>query len=427
MRVTRANEYWGVPHETPGRTAAPLSQAEIDDLLRGPRIHGGLLRWAEEDKPKSAAEVDDPSKTPRTVDEVVPHLQRLEQDLGNQGGSSASDGTPENWPIIMPGDKLMNAAEDVADTAVDVAMKKVPGKESAKKAGRRRIALKELWLRVAALSPGDLYGTGKYLGTHDAQVHEDAQGQHWLVKPPSFDESWPAPLDVATAQLQQRVGLTTPEIQQVDWHGVPTAVHKMFPAQDAFPGKRFDHQNMDPNDLLTLQKHNVLDWLTSNHDAHPGQFIRHRDTGELIGIDKGQAFKHFGVDQLDPGFHPNARYGETEPIYNTMWRNFAQGKGHMNDPRFGELGQFIQQVQGIPDNEFQQMFRPFAEEAARAGKLGTGGGLGKPQGLQPNDPESFLAALTDRKNNLHNDFGNYYERALAQRQNALNRVGRRTR
>lgn len=426
MKVTRANEYWGIPDDdAPRRTAAPMTRAEVDDLLRGPRIHGGLLRWAE-DKP---GEVDDPSMSPGVIDRVMPDIKRLEHSLGNEGGSSPSDGSPERWPIILPGDKLMNAAGDVADSAFDAVKdkasdKKEPAEKEAKKTGRRRVALKDLWLRVAAMAPGDLYGTGKYLGTHDAEVHEDAQGQHWLVKPPRWDEHWPAHLDQATANLQQRAGLTTPEIQTVDWHGVPTPVHKMFPADDAFPGKRFDHSQLHPDDIMELQKHNVLDWLTSNHDAHPGQFIRHRDTGELVGIDKGQAFRYFGQDKLDPNFHPNANYGEVEPIYNTMWRNFANGKGHMNDPRQGELGNFIQGVQSIPDHEFQEMFRPYAQEAAAVGKLGTGGGLGPVPGLAPNDPEAFLSAITDRKNNLHNDFGNYYDQALAQRQS---RVGHRMR
>lgn len=421
MKVTRANEYWGVPEETPRRTAAPLSQAEIDDLLRGPRIHGGLLLWAEEGKPKSAGEVDDPSKTPSTMESAIPHLQRLEHDLGNEGGSSASDGTPENWPIIMPGDKLMNAAEDVADTAADVAMKKVPTKESAKKAGRR-------WRFAAAPDPYSLQLTSEMTDSnHDTEVHADPTGQTWLVKHPRDGEHWPAALDLATAHIQQRSGLPTPEIHSVDMGGVPTPVHKMIPgAQKAFPGKRFDHASASPEDVMTLQKHNVLDWLTSNHDAHPGQFIRDPQ-GQLIGIDKGQAYRYFGKDQLHPDYHPNAGYGEKEPIYNTMWRNFSRGQGHMHDPRTGELAQFIQRVQSMPDEEFQQTLRPYAEAAAAVGKLGGGGGGQGPMQLpiRPNDPDSFLEHATARKNNLHNDFANYYEQALAQRQNALNRLSRR--
>lgn len=425
MKVTRANEYWGVPdNQSPHRVAAPMSQAEIEELLRGPRIHEGLLRWAEDTTkaPKGAAEVDDPSRPsePGMVQRMVPDIKRLEHNLGGgDGGASPSDGSPERWPIILPGDKLMNAGEDLIDTGMDaldrIPAKKNPAKAPAKEA-RRRYA--------AAPDPYDLQPTGKYLGTHDAQVHNDSSGQQWLVKPPAWDESWPAPLDIATAQLQQRAGLPTPEIHQVNMDGIPTAVHKMMPgARDAFPGKRFDHANASPEDIMALQKHNVLDWMISNHDAHPGQFIRDPQTGGLVGIDKGQAFKHMGVDKLDPGFHPNAAFGETEPIYNTMWRNFSQGRGHMNDPRTGELGQFIQNLQSMPDEELHGILRPYAEQAAMAGKLGTGGGggLGKPANITANDPDSFLAAVSERKNNLMNDFGNYYDRMAGNQRQFVSR------
>lgn len=415
MKVTRANEYWGIPEDFTRQAAAPLSAREMDELLGGPRIHAGLLRWADE---KPGGEVEDPSVSDemrQRIRPVVPDLQRLEHDLGNDGGASPNDGTPERWPIILPGDKLLNAGEDVADMGLHAMESRGGGERAEKKAARR------IRRFAAAPDPYDLQPTGKYLGTHDAQVHNDSSGQQWLVKPPAWDESWPAPLDIATAQLQQRSGLPTPEIHQIDMDGVPTAVHKMIPgAKDAFPGKRVDHANMHPDDIMELQKHHVLDWLIGNHDAHPGQFMRD-PSGKLIGIDKGQAFKHFGRDQLDPNFHPNERYGETEPVYNTMWRNFANGRGHMNDPSQGELGQFIQNLQSMPDEELHGILRPFAEQAAMAGKLGTGGGMGQPGHINPNDPDSFLAAVSERKNNLGNDFGNLYQKALGQQQQRVSR------
>jgi hypothetical protein len=400
--------------------------------------------------------------------------------LGNalyQGGPSGTDGTPERWPGRLPGDKVLDAADEIGDGMAKGIDKKVKSQlpKPEKKVARRRYAergsehdecqdcgyargfhddpkfflpcgrgfVEKNWnpdkkqdpfdprimgasrRYAAAPEPNDLYPSGKYLGTHDAEVHGDSQGQNWLVKHPRFDESWPAPLDTGTAALQQRSGLTTPEIHEVNMNGVPTPVHKMIPgAQDAFPGKRFNHDQLSSQDIMTLQKHNVFDWLISNHDAHPGQFMRDSQSGELVGIDKGQAFRYFGQDKLSPNFHPNKNYGETEPIYNTMWRNFGNGQGHMHDPRSGELGLYINNLQSMPDEEFQSYLRPYAEQAAQYGKLGTGGGLGQPGHITPNDPDSFLAAATARKNNLGNDFANYYTQALSKRQGAGSKVGR---
>jgi hypothetical protein len=270
-------------------------------------------------------------------------------------------------------------------------------------------------------SPDDLFPTGEQTdSTHDAVVHADKSNrQQWLVKHPRFQEHWPAALDVGTAAIQQRSGLVTPEIHSIEMRGVPTPVHKMVPgATKAFPGKYFNHDQLSSQDIMTLQKHNVLDWMLSNHDAHPGQFIRDPQSGELVGIDKGQAFRYFGKDKLSPNYHPNKSYGETEPIYNTMWRNFGNGQGHMHDPRSGELGLYINNLQSMPDEEFQSHLRPYAESAAGYGKLATGTAT-------PNDPDAFLAAATARKNNLSNDFANYYTQALAKRQGAGSKVGRR--
>ena len=403
MKVTRAGDYWNTPAAT---NAPPVSRRELESLIRGPQIPQGSLRWAD----KGAAEVDDPSMS-STLQRATNDVHRIERNLGNDGGNSATDGTPERWPAVLPGEKIKNTLKDIGNGVIDAVDTKA--KPAAKPTARRRRHA------MAAPDPYDLQPTYESTGsTHGAQMYQDGGGQKWLVKHPPGGESWPAPLDTGTAALQQRSGLTTPEIHQIDMDGVPTAVHKMMPgAKDAFPGKRFDHSSLSDQDIMTLQKHNVLDWLTSNHDAHPGQFIRTPE-GELVGIDKGQSYRYFGADKLSPKFHPNADYGEIEPMYNTMWRNFSQGRGNMNDPREGELGDYINSLQSMPDEEFDGYLRPYAEQAALAGKLGTGGGLGQPGHIRPNDVDSFLAAARQRKNSLGQDFGSLYEKALARQQGA---------
>lgn len=57
-----------------------------------------------------------------------------------------------------------------------------------------------------------------------------------------------------------------------------------------------DAKYLSSKDVADLQKAQVYDWLTSNHDSHAGQFIKSGDT--VVGIDKGQAFRYFGKDQL---------------------------------------------------------------------------------------------------------------------------------
>jgi hypothetical protein len=120
-------------------------------------------------------------------------------------------------------------------------------------------------------------------------------------------------------------------------------------------------------------------------------------------------------------FFPN----EHEPVHNTLYRNMAQGGRILNDPREGELGQYIQGLQDIPDEDYRAMLSPYAEQAAKEGMLakdwkGAGytphhGGdltLADPR-MKPNDPEAFLNVATQRKNTLMQDFGKLYDRAMA--------------
>lgn len=271
------------------------------------------------------------------------------------------------------------------------------------------------WLRTANTGPGPLYPTGEYLGSHDAQVHTDDGGDRWLVKP---GMPFSPHLDYGTAQIQNAAGLPTPEMHIVDVDGASASAQRMYDSYDAFSG-RFDPARLNPADRSVLQKHHALDWMLSNHDSHPGQFIRDNATGELIGIDKGQSYRFFGRDSLDWDFHPNDYYGEREPVYNTMWRNFAQGGPELDDPRSGELGDYISRLQGLPDDQVRDWLRPYAESAADSGMLmGTAGGQ---PGLSPhnpypaNDPDAFLDAVIERKNRLPEDFGALYDRALSMR------------
>ena len=253
--------------------------------------------------------------------------------------------------------------------------------------------------------------TGETRGTHGSQVYRGPEGNEWLVKTPP--EDFLLQLQKATMALQDRAGLQTPPHRDFPGQGgKPGFAQQMFPgARGLFNGRpRLD--KMNPQDLLEVQKHNVFDWLMSNHDAHPGQWLRLND-GTVAGIDKDQAFKHFGSDRLDPDFHPNQYYNERPPVYNNLWSDFAQGRGQMLDPSTGELGDFIQNLQGIPDDEFQETLRPYAEGAAQAGKLALPGfqpGLGSPT-IPSNDPQAFLSAVTQRKNNLGQDFSDYYQRS----------------
>jgi len=277
-------------------------------------------------------------------------------------------------------------------------------------------------------------------GSHGAEIRpHPVTGEKWLVKHSpstqngqSYDAPFFADADVAASAIQAASGLTTPPtfLDQSTPKGgtasVPASAQLAFDAKDAFPGGTFHPDALSDQDLLTMQKHHALDWALGNHDSHGKQFIRDSNTGELVGVDKTQAFKHFSQDKLDWDFHPNSAYNEKEPVYNTLYRNYANGGRELNDPRKGELGAYIQGLQGIPDEDYKDTLRPYAEHAAKYGNLAKSYGHvhGDAARFPANDVESFLQAAVDRKNHLMADFAHLYKRARAFRRSGFKAAAR---
>jgi hypothetical protein len=258
--------------------------------------------------------------------------------------------------------------------------------------------------------------------SHGAEIHTSADGvANWLVKKAPPQAPHMVDMDVAANRIATHSGLEAPATFKMNTpEGGTASAQLMYPgAKDAFPGQ-FDPEALHDDDMATIQKHHALDWLLSNHDDHKQNFIRTQDN-KLVGIDKGQAMKFFNNDRLHWDFFPNAH----EPVHNTLYRNMAKGGRKVHDPRQGEVGQYIQGLQDIPDEEYQQMLQPYAEGAAAQGELAKDykaagysphhGGtnvMGDPR-VKPNDVAMFLEAATQRKNSLMNDFGKLYDRALA--------------
>ena len=85
-----------------------------------------------------------------------------------------------------------------------------------------------------------------------------------------------------------------------------------------------DFSKLSSQELQDIIKHHPVDWLTSNHDAHEGQWLK--TNKGIVGIDRGQSWKHFGEDKLSPDYHPNAKFGTDDPVYNKIQKLWKQGK-----------------------------------------------------------------------------------------------------
>jgi hypothetical protein len=234
-----------------------------------------------------------------------------------------------------------------------------------------------------------LQGPANVGGAHGGkQFYVDETGQKWLFKPAQASGQFIPHGEEAASNVGRAMDPEAIEVHAVTLGGQVGSVQKW--AEGTQPvdfGNGMKH--LFSSDFADLQHEHVVDWAISNHDAHPGQFVR-LPSGKIVGIDKAQAFKHLGQDQLSTDFHPNAAFGEKEPVYNEMWRRVAKGELKVDT---AETYKAVAKVQAIPDAEYAAWVRPYAE--------------GRFKGDQQK-ADQFVATALQRKKNLKSDFDAFF-------------------
>lgn len=269
----------------------------------------------------------------------------------------------------------------------------------------------------AAVSlPKDIHDMGKVNigGTGDIHLLADDFDNSWLFKPAQAkysgnDEAFRAYAQEAGYKVQGIVDPDTAvQVGTADVNGTFGAFQQQIDTEYG------THQYMDylqdslasgkniPSDIGNivpqLQREHVTDWLLGNFDAHGGNFIV-REGGDIIGIDKEQAFKYMddtASHKMSYSYHPNAKYGEKEPIYNAMFRSFADKKIDMN---LQDSLPYIKRIEAIPDAKYRDIFRPYAESLKGKGK----------------DAEQLLDAIVERKQQLRDTYRDFYSDLLTVR------------
>lgn len=255
------------------------------------------------------------------------------------------------------------------------------------------------------------YISSKQMGTGEMHQYKDANGNEWIFKPAQSKAGTPE----AFRGYVQEAGYKVQSIIDPD-SAVPCGTITLdTPNGTKFGAAQLKINGTDPNfnlkawqhggaapsaDVLAqLQRENVTDWLMCNYDSHGGNFLLDQTTGRLIGVDKEQAFRYIGnaqAQKMSFTFHPNAGYGETEPIYNTMYRLFAQGDIDLN---LNDTLAYIKRIEAVPDAEYREIFRSYAEALYGKG----------------NKAEHLLDQIVGRKQNVRATFETFYSELLTQR------------
>ena len=256
------------------------------------------------------------------------------------------------------------------------------------------------WNKFSNTNPFKFQGRADIEGAHTKYFFQDKSGDKWLFKPVS--EEFRAHGDEVAYHIGRLIDPDAIEVRFIELD-VPgrgkltgsiqkwrTDLKKEFDFRDAVI------ENLSASELEQLQREHVIDWLISNHDAHGKQFLRLKN-GNLVGIDKGQSFKYLGDDKLSINYHPNRAFGESEPIYNTIMRSWQDAKIDLD---LQATYKHIQRIESITDEAYMELLKPYAERRFQKGSLKL---------------KQFYETAISRKNNLRNDFEEFYTGLLRKR------------
>lgn len=209
-------------------------------------------------------------------------------------------------------------------------------------------------------------GSGAYLGGAGRKyIYEDATGRRYIFKPAESKGGKPEPFRAYIQEAASQLGarLYEPgsfvEIRSMNLRGEFGTVQPLLPGVKG-DLKKIGWQSLGPEAWKQIQREHVLDWVIGNFDSHAGNFI-YLEGGRVLGIDKEQAFRYLYDPKswrMSLNYHPNAVYGEQEPLYNALYRAFAQNKVDLD---LQAVLPVLQRLERIPDDEYRAIFRPYAE------------------------------------------------------------------
>ena len=233
-------------------------------------------------------------------------------------------------------------------------------------------------------------------GMHSKTVWKDQNGNEWMSKGFPNDPNGPARIDAEHEAnvISRMYGFGAPKTQTMMLEGKYVYLQHLAPADK-------DLQGYGPNDLSeqqliqTMQEH-VLDWLVSNHDSHPENFLIDPQ-GNVFGIDKGQAWRWFPSDKLAVGYLPS---GNPVPVWYDKFYKAVQN-GQIKEDKARAIAQAVVAKAYQVQRASQDAFRTRVEAA-----------MAKRTTWPSEYPsrELFVDAVVARKATIGDDFLNFYKK-----------------
>jgi len=179
---------------------------------------------------------------------------------------------------------------------------------------------------------------------------------------------------------------------------------------------------LTPEDIRTIQRLHVFDYLVSNMDTHAETTLR--VGGKLIGIDRGQAMRYLSKI-LNATFpkDPDTLERTKTPVgaksyYNEFFIRVKEGK--IKAP-FSNVKDILDKVEKIPDETWREWMTDYLEAfktkyliAMKSQPVGKPGNKTYWKGLTPEeidrDIEGIADEMVNRKNRIKHDVISFYKK-----------------
>lgn len=243
--------------------------------------------------------------------------------------------------------------------------------------------------------------TGKSLGGMHTKYHMvDQDGNEWMVKTFQSDPSmaeYRIDAEASAMRISNLFGFRAPAAngQHVPALGSYGYVQHLKPKDKDFVG--VNPQDLTPKQLQQAMEEHLLDWMISNHDTHHQNLLLD-PSGNVFGIDKGQAFKFFPNDKLAVGYLPP---GNPEPVWYDRFYKSVQTGSLTKEQIDGVVKHVLRRAQKISKDKDDEYREELKQALAK-----------RPEHTYPSEfptQEKFIDALVERKHNLFDTFVDFYK------------------
>ncbi len=248
--------------------------------------------------------------------------------------------------------------------------------------------------------PNTLTPTGETRkgATFSHTVLKDAEGNLWLWKaiPATYDKFVVEAESCGSKVAYMILGNKSVYAAAAVRNGEKGTLQPLLPSGSELVGRKTSPTKLPPGVLAQFMMHHPVSWLISDHDPHGDQFMITPD-GSLVGLDKGQAWKHFPKDTLSCTYFPNGDKGVEGPYFYNVYPLMKSGVLDREEI-LAALASVITRIKFAKDLDISTTILPLAQ--AKFPKK--------------EDQEVFLKGVLSRKHTIDKDFNQFLSEVLGE-------------